>query len=313
MTEDNLLKLIEAKDYKALLRYYHYCADSKEDEIGLEHKAATFNFLSKNLGMIEPLLHDSESVVRKHAIEFLKDIRDRQGLLFLLQGLLKEERSDIQMVIKDALCEAEAIEEIQDELLKVVENVAGKRFDLLAEVISFINDPSFLRSVLSKIKNRCPLEYETCGRDVVPEESFFVGHFFSRENIDDLRPRINEAVKYVLPDCKPYYANDDLGNELLCKVCEKIQKTRFGIYDITIAPDKDYPNPNVMLEIGMSKAFGKKTIIIMKAGQEPPSDLRGQVLILYESKNNLSAELSRLLPGKLLCCGQAHSLLKLKD
>ena len=192
------------------------------------------------------------------------------------------------------------IEEIQDDIYKIVKGIGGKRFELLAEVISFINAPIILRSIISKIKNCCPDGHEICAEDVVPENSFFVGHFFSRENIDDLRPCINEAVSSVFPDCKPYYADYDLGDELLCKICEKIQKTRFGIYDITIAPEKGYSNPNVMLEIGMSKAFGKKTIIIMKAGQEPPSDLRSKVNIPYSSHKQLKDELIRLLPGEVV-------------
>lgn len=142
--------------------------------------------------------------------------------------------------------------------------------------------------------------HKKCSEDITPLNSFFVGHRFSTNKKDDLRHSINCAIRRVIEDCFPYYADDELGRGLFCKICHKIQSTRFGIYDISGEAEKSFaPNPNVMLELGLSLAFGKATIIIMEAGQEPPLDLKWSEIIFYESYKKLEEDLIKKLPGAL--------------
>lgn len=158
-----------------------------------------------------------------------------------------------------------------------------------------------MKDALSKTKKRCPIGHERCVEDITLSNSFFVGHKFSKEKIDDLRPYINEAVKTAIgDDCKPYYADDEMREGLFCKICGKIQSTKFGIYDISVQCDTCHTsNPNVMVEIGMSFAFGKSIVLIVKKGSRVPSDLEWMERIEYGSYKELKEGLIAKLPGKL--------------
>lgn len=124
-----------------------------------------------------------------------------------------------------------------------------------------------------------------------------------------VRPHINKAVSAFDGACVPYYADVDMAGDFFCKICRRIQSTRFGIYDISVDDALSllsrylskcrYPNPNVMLELGMALAFGKKTIIIMKQGQRPPSDLTRTDILFYTTPYHLETRLAERLPQVL--------------
>lgn len=59
------------------------------------------------------------------------------------------------------------------------------------------------------------------------------------------------------------------------------------------------PNPNVMLELGMSLAFGKKTIIIIEYGHKLPSDLIRTETIFYQDYKDLEEQLKAKIPQVL--------------
>ncbi len=123
-----------------------------------------------------------------------------------------------------------------------------------------------------------------------------------------VRPHIDRAVSAFDNTCLPYYADVDLGvGDFFCKICKRIQSTRFGIYDISasnapnsvfgrLLPKRQAPNPNVMLELGMSLAFGKKAVIIMRTGQKPPSDLSRTEIVFYSTPDDLENKLAEKIP-----------------
>ena len=300
--KERLKNLKESANYLSLLEKYHYYADTDEDDISPILKSYAFLLLSKHLEAIEPILYYVNVSVRKYAIEFLRDADDLKGLLFLARRLLSEEREDIRVFIKNILCKSQKLSEpeIQDFLFNSIQQVSGKQFELFAEIISFSEDRYFLRNTLLRLKPRCPLGHQACTENIIPSKSFFVGHKFSKERIDDLRPHINAAVRKVDEGFIPYYADDELKPNLFCKICRKIQETYFGIYDITVeCGNCRSANPNVMLELGMSLVLGKKTFIIMKRGSEPPLDLRWAEVVFYDSYKELEDSLSVKLPKAL--------------
>jgi len=72
---------------------------------------------------------------------------------------------------------------------------------------------------------------------------------------------------------------------ILCKICEKIQTSGLGIFEITDL------SPNVMLELGLSYGVGKSILLITKFIEKVPSDLRGLEVIEYRNLGELERHL----------------------
>ncbi|MEK6726875.1 MAG: hypothetical protein AABY54_10075 [Deltaproteobacteria bacterium] len=97
-TKKDLIAHKEAKDYRSLLKRYYNINREDDDE-----KNFIFSLLSEDLSLIAPFLSDTDANYRKYTIEFFKDIPTRQGLLYLLDRLLKEDSPVLLEIIKDAL------------------------------------------------------------------------------------------------------------------------------------------------------------------------------------------------------------------
>jgi len=294
-----LKALKNAGDYKSLLEGYYYHPSLRGDirDIFAGNSDVVFDF-------IRTIWNSYPLEVRKGAIELLKDMgNNKNSLRLLVEGLMTETSVLIQPKIKAALVDgAERLKEIDDYLLELSGTIGGKKFEILADIISLIFDRDFLRSTFMEIKNKCPLGYKICAHDIVLENSFFVGHRFSEKKKDDMRPHIDNAILSFDKHCVPYYADSDMAGDFFCKICKKIQTTRFGIYDISIEHNDKCcsPNPNVMLELGLSLAFGKKTIVIMEDGQKPPSDLTRTDIVFYHSYKDLEDKLKEKIPKVLV-------------
>lgn len=131
----------------------------------------------------------------------------------------------------------------------------------------------------------CPLIGSECTKYIEPQENmYFVAHAFSKEKIDDLRSAIEGSLEEF--HLKPYYADQEIRSQhILCKICEKIRSSRFGIFEIS---DQ---NPNVTLELGMAYGSGKNALLIAKKGSEIPADLDGMDRLEYESLKDLTEKL----------------------
>lgn len=132
---------------------------------------------------------------------------------------------------------------------------------------------------------RCPLTGSKCEKYIETQPNmYFVAHAFTKENKDDLRGAIENALKDF--NFEPYYADQEIRSQhILCKICEKIQCSNFGIFDIS---DK---NPNVTLELGMAWGLGMKALLIAKSGSKIPADLDGLDRLEYVSFRDLTKKL----------------------
>lgn len=131
----------------------------------------------------------------------------------------------------------------------------------------------------------CSIIGSVCTKYIEPQENmYFVAHAFSKENIDDLRSAIEKAFEEF--HLKSYYADQEIrGHHILCKICEKIRSSKFGIFEIS---DQ---NPNVALELGMAYGFRKNALLIAKNGSKISADLEGMDRLEYESLKELTRKL----------------------
>lgn len=131
----------------------------------------------------------------------------------------------------------------------------------------------------------CPLTGSKCEKYIETQPNmYFVAHAFTKESKDDLRGAIENALKDF--NFEPYYADQEIRSQhILCKICEKIQCSNFGIFDIS---DK---NPNVTLELGMAWGLGMKALLIAKSGSKIPADLDGLDRLEYVSFRDLTKKL----------------------
>jgi hypothetical protein len=132
---------------------------------------------------------------------------------------------------------------------------------------------------------RCPLTGSKCEKYIETQPNmYFVAHAFTKENKDGLRGAIEKALKDFY--LEPYYADQEIRSQhILCKICEKIRCSKFGIFDISDG------NSNVTLELGMAWGFGSKALLITKSGSKIPADLEGLDRLEYKSFKDLTEKL----------------------
>jgi Domain of unknown function (DUF5919) len=112
----------------------------------------------------------------------------------------------------------------------------------------------------------------------------FVAHVFDRATIDDLRSAIATAAE---PEWEPIYADAQVvdGHILTEKIIPDIQAASVCLFEISQS------RPNVFLELGLAKGFGKPCVLLLRAGLDVPSDLAGYDRVVYESYKDLTDRL----------------------
>lgn len=164
---------------------------------------------------------------------------------------------------------------------------AGQAILSIAEALN--KNPIRLRTSISLMSRCFKTGIDECTKvnRVVPNQVFigmpFRGHF------EDV---YNFGIKPVL-DQMGYrsWKADDHPNiiDLMCKVCEGIQKSEFIIVDLSEW------NPNVFFELGLSYALGRKVLIIKHKDFKIPTDLKGMEYIQYSSVTKLRQKLSKII------------------
>jgi len=120
----------------------------------------------------------------------------------------------------------------------------------------------------------------------------FMGHVFSREQIDDLRGAIRDAFQDCCPQACLWFADDYLGSKhILDKISDAIDKSDMCMFELS-----HLSKPNVFVELGYAIAKSKKYVLLVKKGLEVPSDLAGLDRIEYESFKELRDKLKKYLP-----------------
>lgn len=159
--------------------------------------------------------------------------------------------------------------------------------DTIEEIESWI-DGTYQKGIIICFKTGSPCKT----RFFEDEQNIFIGISFNPKNENIYKYGITPTLKkYKL---NPWKADIDIRNiDIMCKICESIQKSRFCIIDIS-----DW-NPNVMFELGLAFGLRKKVIIIKSIEGKIPADLRGIEYIEYNNTQTLKKKLSNYLRGAL--------------
>jgi len=134
----------------------------------------------------------------------------------------------------------------------------------------------------------CPLRHKMCGElDEIIEES-------SKRNVFVAMPYVGYSHENVIRELLteagliPKLAKQKIQTKMvLCKICRDIRKCGYGIVDIS------KNNVNVAYELGLMQSLGKNCAILLEAGTEAQSDLKGLENVLYDSSSKLKSELGR--------------------
>lgn len=119
----------------------------------------------------------------------------------------------------------------------------------------------------------------------------FVAHVFNPQYLDDFRRSIGNVCEKL--SIVPIYADDKIvnGHILKDKIFPDIESADICLFEIS-----ESQKPNVFLELGFAHGRNRPSILIMKSGIIPPSDLAGYDRVEYTSFLNLENQLLKLLP-----------------
>ena len=130
--------------------------------------------------------------------------------------------------------------------------------------------------------SRCPVNVR---EDL---QRVFVGMPFREEQENAYLYAVKPAVERV--GLHTWKADEDLQNiDIMCKICQAVQRSLYGIVDITGW------NPNVMFELGLLYGHGKKVALIKHRSEEVPADLRGLEYIEYDDYAALGQGIEKFL------------------
>lgn len=123
------------------------------------------------------------------------------------------------------------------------------------------------------------------------KKRMFVAHVFNPQYMDDFRRSLKNVCDKL--GFEPVYADDKLvnGHILKDKIFPDIERADICIFEIS-----EIQKPNVFIELGFAQGRNRPSVIIMRNGMIPPSDLAGYDRVEYTSFVNLEEQLSKLLP-----------------
>jgi|GEM_PF-6822866 len=118
----------------------------------------------------------------------------------------------------------------------------------------------------------------------VKPNQVFVGMPFGNDYVDafefGIKPSL-EARGFPIWRAKEHRSLKDL----MCKVCEAIQNSEFAIIDLTGL------NPNVMFELGICIALGRKVLLLKHEKTDIVTDLKGMEYLSYQHTTDLKQKL----------------------
>lgn len=121
----------------------------------------------------------------------------------------------------------------------------------------------------------------------------FVGHVFSREQIDDFRHALASGIQLV--GASLWFADQHPGTgHIFDKIKAGIDNSFACLFEVS-----DTSRANVFLELGYAFGRGKQCILVSKVGSPVASDLAGLERIEYTSYKDLTGQLSNII-GELL-------------
>ena len=123
------------------------------------------------------------------------------------------------------------------------------------------------------------------------KKKVFVAHVFNPQYMDDFRRSMKNVCDKL--GFEPVYADDKLvnGHILKDKIFPDMERADFCVFEIS-----EIQKPNVFIELGFAQGKDRPSVIIMRNGIIPPSDLAGYDRVEYTSFVNLEEQLYKLLP-----------------
>lgn len=147
-----------------------------------------------------------------------------------------------------------------------------------------------LKPPIKGITRVSPFFCQFCIYDTEFDESIvFVGMPFSYEFIDVYIFGIKVVLEKL--HLKAWRADEVVSTSpIFCKICRAIKQCGLALIDVS------ENNPNVMFELGMASAIGKRVILIKNYKSKIPSDLAGFEYIEYRSISELQERLLKVIP-----------------
>jgi hypothetical protein len=171
----------------------------------------------------------------------------------------------------------------RDFLLKILNRTYGKNYRYIKNIFMAINN---IQMPETDTKLFCIIHGE-CQKFIPSEKSYFIAFPFNYGEIED---KIIEAFSNKFSNFKlyPRIAKGLIETgTALCQICGLILSSKFGIYVLnkysSDVSNRYFPNPNVMLELGLTIGRGKKFIILLERGTTVPADLHGYIRIEYDN------------------------------
>lgn len=139
----------------------------------------------------------------------------------------------------------------------------------------------------------CPIRNSECTiqRPLTAGSICFIAIPF-KDEWKDTRETVRKVLKKF--NINPYVADEDItaGREILCKVCEKITNSDFGVIEVGTV------NPNVMFEFGLILGRRKPVFILFnkalsKEGHFIPTDIIALERIEYKNQGSLEKKLTK--------------------
>lgn len=159
-----------------------------------------------------------------------------------------------------------------------------EELDLHYKIVELRVDDVHLVREKTTLSIPCPLSGLSCNREFRTDEKLvFVGLPFSATSIDLFTFAIAPALQKL--GLKPRKADEAVSFPLFCNICRVIRECKFAVIDISEA------NPNIMFELGIAAAIGKRVVMTKNQKSQVPIDLAGFAYIEYANLQNLQEDL----------------------
>ena len=276
-------------------------------------------FYSNNTKVIEEfnqcledeLFNDLLEVYQKNNLDKYDDLNDSELYLSEPELLLFSKVKTSSQVKQDRMNEdLFSIGFLKDDLrftyndFRFVDLIEYKTLDNEGNMILVTIDPDkrkFFPEFIDEIKDfkgnnfKCfKIGTQQCPK--APQQNdkrVFIGMPFRDKYEDIYEHGINEALQKL--KLKPYRADKDTNNiDLMCKICEAIQSSKYGIINLT-----DW-NANVLFELGILYGLGKQVALIKDKNSDVPVDLTGIEYIEYSKSSDVKDSLISLFENKFI-------------
>jgi len=307
--EDNTNLIKKMLNYKYRYKQIKEMAEDEideQDERFIEIYNKGIEFLQNN---IDNLIHFINEENKYYDI--FPIVQAEKSVGFLFNKFLSEENQRVVEKIKDVLTTSIEKDENyglwfepfipgQMPLLKEIsQKIVGRNSKYFWEVIERISNENAENKIdlyKKRKKNICGIKnknMEECTEFIPPEKNeYFIAYPFSNKRIKDvIIDSFKERWRNICGNenkLTPITADMRIESAgILCNICKKIHYTKFWVYVLSKQRKTDFPNPNVMLELGIAMKIGKPYILIYRKGTRNIADLAGHIRFEYNTYEEL--------------------------